>query len=50
MQVDALGGTLYIEWQGAGTPVRMTGPATTVFHGEIDLPEHPPQLPGIPAA
>ena len=49
VQVDALGGTLYIEWQGAGTPVRMTGPATTVFHGEIDLPEHPPQLPCIPA-
>jgi diaminopimelate epimerase len=31
------GGTLVIHWPGAGEPVRMTGPATRVFDGEIDL-------------
>ena len=41
VQVDALGGTLRIDWQGAESPVLMSGPATTVYHGEIDLPEHP---------
>jgi diaminopimelate epimerase len=34
---------LTIEWAGDGhdngAPVLMTGPATTVFQGEIDLPE-----------
>lgn len=33
--VDVLGGRLMIEWQGAGTPVMMTGPAATVFEGRI---------------
>ena len=28
-------GTLTIEWQGAGQPLYMTGPATTVYHGEL---------------
>ena len=37
------GGRLTIEWAGArgdlAAPVLMTGPATTVFEGEIDIPE-----------
>jgi diaminopimelate epimerase len=35
--VETHGGKLVIEWQGEGSPVMMTGPATTVFSGEIDL-------------
>jgi diaminopimelate epimerase len=31
------GGTLEIEWAGDGHPLYMTGPATTVFHGQINL-------------
>ncbi|WP_373083517.1 diaminopimelate epimerase [Zhongshania sp.] len=31
------GGSLTIEWQGAGQPVIMTGPATTVFEGQIQI-------------
>lgn len=31
------GGDLYIEWQGEDRPVLMTGPATTVYHGQIKL-------------
>lgn len=31
------GGTLTIRWQGEGEPVLMTGPATSVFHGQIKL-------------
>jgi diaminopimelate epimerase len=31
------GGTLVIHWPGVGEPVQMTGPATRVFDGEIDL-------------
>ncbi len=51
VQVDALGGTLQIGWLGEGHPVLMSGPATTVFRGEIELPEtlHLPQLPEDPA-
>ena len=30
-------GSLRIEWNGAGTPVWMTGPATSVFEGKIEL-------------
>jgi len=37
--VQTHGGTLTIEWQGGSTPVRMTGPATTVFQGEITIPD-----------
>jgi len=37
--VQTHGGTLAIEWQGGDTSVRMTGPATTVFSGEITLPD-----------
>jgi diaminopimelate epimerase len=38
--VHTKGGALTIAWGGMGSPVRMTGPATTVFHGEIDLPDN----------
>jgi diaminopimelate epimerase len=37
--VQARGGTLEISWAGGDAPVRMTGPATTVFHGETELPD-----------
>ncbi|WP_310625953.1 diaminopimelate epimerase [Limnohabitans sp.] len=39
VSVQTHGGTLTIEWQGGDTPVRMTGPATTVFQGEITIPD-----------
>ena len=35
--VKVLGGELQISWAGEGEPVYMTGSATTVFEGEIDL-------------
>ncbi|MET0335020.1 MAG: diaminopimelate epimerase [Rhizobacter sp.] len=37
VDVDARGGQLSIEWQGGDSPVLMTGPAVTVFEGEIEL-------------
>jgi diaminopimelate epimerase len=37
VRVETRGGELTIAWQGTGTPVLMTGPAVTVFTGEIDL-------------
>lgn len=33
--VELPGGTLTINWQGRGEPVLMTGPATSVFEGQI---------------
>jgi len=36
--VDTRGGLLRIDWAGLGYNVNMTGPATTVFEGEIDIP------------
>ncbi len=39
VEVAMSGGTLTISWAGGTEPVMMTGPATTVFHGEINLPE-----------
>jgi len=39
VDVQTHGGTLTISWAGAASPVMMTGPATTVFHGEIELPD-----------
>jgi diaminopimelate epimerase len=44
VQVQTHGGVLTIAWAGDAAPgvlapVLMTGPATTVFHGEIDLPD-----------
>jgi diaminopimelate epimerase len=35
--VTTRGGDLGISWAGAGAPVMMTGPAVTVFEGEIDV-------------
>ena len=37
--VHTQGGDLTIAWQGGDNPVWMTGPATTVFQGEINLPD-----------
>nr|WP_297357548.1 diaminopimelate epimerase [uncultured Caldimonas sp.] len=37
VDVDTPGGRLSIEWNGPGHSVLMTGPATTVFRGEIDV-------------
>jgi diaminopimelate epimerase len=37
VDVETRGGRLTIEWAGEGAPVLMTGPAETVFEGEIDL-------------
>ncbi|OQC04648.1 MAG: Diaminopimelate epimerase [Alphaproteobacteria bacterium ADurb.Bin100] len=43
VDVETRGGQLTIEWAGAAgnlaAPVLMTGPAATVFEGEIDIPE-----------
>ncbi|MDM0090167.1 MULTISPECIES: diaminopimelate epimerase [unclassified Variovorax] len=39
VDVETRGGLLTIEWQGLGQPVRMTGPAVTVFAGDIEIPE-----------
>ncbi|MCS4509627.1 diaminopimelate epimerase [Xylophilus ampelinus] len=41
VDVQTRGGLLTIAWAGGGAPVFMTGPATTVFHGHIDLPDLP---------
>ena len=41
VDVQTHGGILTIEWQGEGQPVLMTGPATTVFEGDIEVPELP---------
>jgi diaminopimelate epimerase len=38
VQVDMLGGTLRIEWAGGNAHVMMSGPAVTVFEGEIEVP------------
>lgn len=37
VRVDARGGQLSISWAGAGQPVWLTGPAVTVFEGEIEI-------------
>jgi diaminopimelate epimerase len=37
VDVDTHGGRLTIEWQGGDSHVLMTGPAQTVFEGEIEL-------------
>ena len=38
VDVHTHGGVLTIEWQGPGQSVSMTGPATTVFTGEMEIP------------
>jgi diaminopimelate epimerase len=40
VDVQTHGGTLNIAWAGDTAPVLMTGPATTVFQGEIELPDN----------
>ena len=37
VRVTTRGGELSIAWGGQGTPVLMSGPAVTVFTGEIEL-------------
>lgn len=37
VKVSTLGGELTIAWDGEGSAVRMTGPAVSVFEGEIEL-------------
>lgn len=39
VRVATRGGELTIAWEGMGRPVRMTGPAVTVFTGELELPK-----------
>ena len=39
VKVHTRGGVLTIEWQGEGASVMMSGPATTVFTGEMEIPE-----------
>jgi len=41
VDVQTRGGVLTIEWAGQASPVLMTGPATTVFQGEVDVPVLP---------
>jgi len=40
VDVQTRGGPLTIRWEGGSAPVLMTGPATTVFEGEIELPDN----------
>jgi len=40
VEVQTFGGLLSIAWAGDTAPVLMTGPATTVFQGEIDIPDN----------
>jgi len=44
VDVHTRGGVLSVAWAGASSPVLMTGPATTVFAGTIDLPDDPAAL------
>jgi len=37
VDVVSKGGTLRIDWPGAGQEIRMTGPAQVVFEGEIEI-------------
>ena len=39
VRVETRGGELSIAWAGDGAPVLMTGPAVTVFAGEVELSE-----------
>lgn len=41
VEVETRGGRLHIAWEGGDAAVLMTGPAQTVFEGDIDLPESP---------
>jgi diaminopimelate epimerase len=48
VRVATRGGELVVRWDGDGAPVMMTGPAETVFEGEIDLPDTPAALSVVP--
>jgi diaminopimelate epimerase len=37
VKVNLSGGSLSIKWRGEGHPVMMTGPAETVFHGQVKI-------------
>jgi diaminopimelate epimerase len=37
VRVDLPGGAAMVSWAAAGAPVWLTGPATTVFTGSIDI-------------
>ncbi|WP_136413457.1 diaminopimelate epimerase [Herbaspirillum sp. ST 5-3] len=37
VKVSTRGGDLSISWEGEGAPVRLTGPAVSVFEGEIEI-------------
>lgn len=37
VKVNLPGGSLRISWAGPGEPVMMTGPAATVFHGQVKI-------------
>lgn len=37
VKVNLPGGSLQIQWAGPGEPVMMTGPAATVFHGQVKI-------------
>jgi diaminopimelate epimerase len=37
VRVITRGGELTIRWEGEGRPVWMTGPAVTVFEGQVNL-------------
>jgi diaminopimelate epimerase len=37
VRVDLPGGTLNIRWPGLGEKLWMTGPAVTVYTGQIDI-------------
>lgn len=50
VDVQTRGGMLSIAWAGGQAPVLMTGPATTVFRGEIELPDTMPEARSIPGA
>ncbi len=36
-EVQLRGGRLVVSWQGEGAPVWMTGPAVTVYEGQVEL-------------
>ncbi|MDD2918893.1 diaminopimelate epimerase [Rhodoferax sp.] len=42
VDVQTHGGVLTIAWAGDSEPVMMTGPATTVFQGQIEIPDDLP--------
>ncbi len=44
VDVQTHGGVLTIAWAGGSAPVMMTGPATTVFHGDIEIPNDLPNV------